>query len=97
MLEVWRHTISPVINRIPILSPVLKWFWPAPKREPMDVSQDGLGGAIDNISRSVSGGLMLPFLAYAVGNICFKNVSNHLRRVILVRKYSLLHAVLVLH
>ena len=63
---------------------MMKWIWPAPKREPMVVSQDGLGGAIDTISRSVAGGLLLPFLAYAIGNVCFKSVDNHLRRVILV-------------
>ena len=63
---------------------MMKWIWPAPKREPMVVSQDGLGGAIDTISRSVAGGLLLPFLAYTIGNVCFKSVNNHLRRVILV-------------
>ena len=50
----------------------------------MVVTQDGLGGAVDAVSRSVSGGLLLPFLAYAIGNVCFKNVKNHLRRVVLV-------------
>lgn len=50
----------------------------------MIVTQDGLGGAIDTVSRSVTGGLLLPFLAYAIGNVCFKSVNNHLRRVILV-------------
>lgn len=84
LLEIWRNSISPTLSRVPILGPVMKWFWPAPKREPMEVTQEGLGGAIDNVSRSVTGGLLLPFFAYAVGNICFKSVNNHLRRVILV-------------
>ena len=84
LLDVLRSNVSPALNRIPVVGSMMKWIWPAPKREPMVVSQDGLGGAIDTISRSVAGGLLLPFLAYAIGNVCFKSVDNHLRRVILV-------------
>ena len=50
----------------------------------MAVTQEGLGGAVDSVSRSVTGGLLLPFIAYAIGKVCFKNVRNHLKRVILV-------------
>lgn len=83
ILDVWRSTISPTLSRIPFVGSFMKWCWPPPKREPMVVTQDGLGGAVDAVSRSVSGGLLLPFLAYAIGNVCFKNVKNHLRRVVL--------------
>ena len=64
----------------------------------MIVTQDGLGGAIDTVSRSVTGGLLLPFLAYAIGNVCFKSVNNHLRRVILVslKQTFLVYTIIIL-
>lgn len=80
-LNVWRANVSPLLPRLPLVGRPIEWLWPTPTRKPLASSQDGLGGAIDVMARSISSGLLLPFIAYFVGGYCFKSVSSNATRV----------------
>ncbi len=82
----WRSSISPWIKTIPFVGAAVEWFWASPTREPHISTKDGLSGTIDNLARNMTAGLILPFIAYAVGIICFQSFSqNHTKRILLVK------------
>ena len=84
-LHLWRTSVSPVLPQLPLVGKSIEWLWPTPTREPLASSQDGLGGAIDVMARSIGSGLLLPFVAYFVGHYCFKSIASNATRVVLVR------------
>lgn len=85
-LLLWRKRLSPYICHIPVLGQIVNYFWPTLTREPLIGSQSGgVGVTVDYLARSVSGGLMLPFVGFLIGKILFKTrPSNVLQRTMLV-------------
>ncbi len=76
--------MSSKLSYVPLLGGYIDWIWPTPCREPLQSSQDGLGGSMDYLARSMSAGLLLPFAAYLVG-FCFRSVTkSNTKRIILV-------------
>lgn len=84
-LYVWRSSVSPKISKIPIFGPVIEYFWPKPHRVPVISHPTGFVSTIDYITRSITGGLMLPFMGYLIGQFAFKHTRrNNVQKVILV-------------
>lgn len=86
-LTIWRKRIGPVISKTPILGSIVNYFWPAIKREPFrhQNSRGSITITIDNLARSISGGLMLPFLGYLFGKVIFgKTKLTSFQRTLLV-------------
>ena len=83
-LLLWRQNISPVIPQIPVLGPIIGYFWPSLTREPCITRQNGMSSTLDYLARSISGGLMLPFMGYIAGRLFFKSKRNPIQRILLV-------------
>ena len=82
-LRYWRAKISPLLSRIPILGRIINYWWPTPPREPHVSPPSGLSSSIDFLARSVSGGLLLPVVAYYIGRAAFKKTGS-VQQIILV-------------
>lgn len=86
-LVYWRAKVSPVLSRIPVLGKVINYMWPTPPREPYVSQPSGLSSSIDFLARSVTGGLMLPLVAYYIGRSMFKKAGS-VQRIMLVSKIN---------
>lgn len=82
-LRYWRARVSPLLSRIPLLGRVINYIWPTPPREPYVSQPIGLASSIDFLARSVTGGLMLPVVAFYIGRAAFKK-NNNLHQILLV-------------
>ena len=72
---------------MPLVGSAVEWIWSPPSRVPHLSTLDGLSGTIDYLARNITSGLMLPFIAYALGVTCFQRFSqSHTKRVLLVRE-----------
>lgn len=88
-LYIWRTRVSPGIAKTPILGSLVEYFWPKPHRVPVISHPSGFVSTIDYITRSITGGLMLPFMGYLIGKFAFKHTKqSNVQKVILVRKLS---------
>ena len=84
-LSVWRNSLSPKISALPLFGPLIEYFWPKPHRVPVISRPTGFVSAVDFISRSITGGLVLPFFGYVIGQFAFKNCrQSNVQKVILV-------------
>ena len=84
-LDVWRSSCSPKLSKIPIFGPIIEYFWPRPHRVPIVSRPTGFVSTIDFLTRSITGGLMLPFVGYLIGQVAFKNCKRtNVQKVILV-------------
>ena len=84
-LVVWRKSISPKISKLPMFGSVMEYFWPKPHRVPVVSRPSGFVSTIDFIARSITGGLMLPFIGYVIGQVAFKNFKHtNVQKVMLV-------------
>lgn len=88
ILALWRSSISPWIKSVCVLGSLVEWFWPTPSRVPHISTQEGLGGTVDYFTRSLSAGLLLPFIAYAVGILFHPVTENHTKRIIMVVAFA---------
>ncbi len=85
-LDVWRTSVSPNLSKIPVFGSIIEYFWPKPHRVPIVSRPTGFVSTIDYLTRSITGGLMLPFVGYLIGQVAFKNCKRtNVQKVILVR------------
>ena len=83
ILAYWRSKVSPKLSTIPAVGRVVEYIWPTPTRQPYLSRSTGFNSAIDYVSRSVSGGLLLPVIAYIIGMKAFKS-RGKFQRIVLV-------------
>ena len=86
-LSVWRSKLSPKISKLPVIGSLIEYFWPTPHRTPVISRPTGFVSTVDFITRSITGGLLLPFVGYLIGQAIFKKQSN-VQKVILVRLHT---------
>ena len=67
ILTYWRSKVSPKLSSVPVIGRVVEYVWPTPTRQPYLSRPTGFNSVLDYVSRSVSGGLLLPIIAYIIG------------------------------
>ena len=84
-LLLWRKKVSPFISQLPVFGSIINYLWPSLTREPFIGNQmGGVASTVDYLARSISGGLMLPFVGYAIGRTLFKSRTSNVERTLLV-------------
>lgn len=86
-LLLWRQKVSPTLPKIPLFGRVITYFWPPMTREPFSryrPTDNGMIGVMDYLARSITGGLLLPFMGYLLGKFLLKTKGNVFQRTLVV-------------